>query len=643
MKKAMSNVDVAAVVDELKSRLIGGFVGKAYQQSSDKIWLIVQSPKEGRLNLLLQAGKRVYITRQPRPASKTPPQFPTMLRIHLSGGRITDIKQHDFDRVLEITVERGGSPNYLVIELFPKGSMILLDQSRRILTVLLKLLYRGRRMAAGEEYLYRMNQPDPRTISMEALSGLLTSSDQDLVRTLVRGLNMGGTYGEEVCLRANINKNKPAMQLDEDEISHIYQALRDVFLSQTLDPHIVMNNGIPVDVLPRPLKVYQGSEINRFAVFSDALDEFFIGMDIEEPKQSPIDRRIEIQRKAIQEFEARENELIAKGELIYKRYWDIEKILKVIRAAREKGYTYLQIWERIEGSKLPEARLIRSIDSMGEVRLTLDTVELDLNSGLTVPQNAQRYYDQSKEMARKAKGARIALDATEHLKGSRDVSKRSKIQTFRRRKPKWFERFRWFFSSDGFLVIGGRDADSNEEVYSKYLDKRDLALHTDEPGAPLTVIKTEGEDVPDTTLLEAAQFAVSYSSIWKAGQFSGDCYVVKGNQVTKTPEHGEFLRKGAFVIRGERRYFHNLAVGISIGISNGVLIGGPSSAIMSLADPIVEIEPGQYNPDDLAKRIYRLFSERIEDKAYLKSIASIDQIVHFLPSGGSRIKDDQQE
>jgi len=68
-------------------------------------------------------------------------------------------------------------------------------------------------------------------------------------------------------------------------------------------------------------------------------------------------------------------------------------------------------------------------------------------------------------------------------------------------------------------------------------------LHTDAPGAPLTVIKTEGEEVPQRTLLEAAQFAVSYSSIWKAGLAAGDCYLIGGDQVTKTPEHGEFLKK----------------------------------------------------------------------------------------------------
>ncbi|HNY34934.1 MAG TPA: NFACT family protein, partial [Methanothrix soehngenii] len=213
MKKAMSNVDVAAMVKELQDRIGGGFMGKAYQQSSDRIWLSVQSPAEGRLDLLLEAGRRVHITKAERPASKTPPQFPTMLRSHLSGGRIVDIRQHEFDRLLEIKVERSGTPRYLIVELFPKGSMILLDESRNILSMLRKMLYRGRKMAAGEPYLYHPGQLDPRTIARDELALWLASSGQDLVRSLVRGLNMGGTYGEEVCLVAGVDKNKEAIDL----------------------------------------------------------------------------------------------------------------------------------------------------------------------------------------------------------------------------------------------------------------------------------------------------------------------------------------------------------------------------------------------------------------------------------------------
>jgi predicted ribosome quality control (RQC) complex YloA/Tae2 family protein len=641
MKKAMSNVDVAAMAAELSDRILGGFMGKAYQQSSDKIWLSVQSPAEGRLDLLLVAGKRVNITRAERPASKTPPQFPTMLRNRITGGRIVEILQHDLDRVLEIAVERSGSRHYLVIELFPKGSMILLDENRQILSMLKKMVYRGSKMAAGEKYLYHPGQLDPRTISQEELSAWLASAGQDLIRSIVRGLNMGGTYGEEVCLVAGVDKNKPAADLVPEEIERVHQALREVFLNETLDPHIVLDNGEPVDVLSRPLKIYDGLEIKRFATFSEAVDAFFVEKEVdEERKKNPLDRRIDVQQKAIDEFEAQEKAFVSKGELVYQIYGSVEQILRVVDQAKARGFSYNQIWERISGSGLPQARTILSLDGQGEMRVLLEGVELELHAGLTVPQNAQRYYEKAKEMARKGSGAKEALAVTKLLRAGKAASKKPRpVSFYRRRKPKWYERFRWFFSSDGFMVLGGRDADGNEEIYTKYMERRDLVMHTDAPGAPLTVIKTQGEIVPESTLLEAAQFAVSYSSVWKGGLVAADCYMITGDQVSKTPESGEFLKKGAFVIRGERTYFKDTPLGLALGIADGVLVGGPISAIKPKADPVVEIEPGELNADDLAKKIYRQFSDKVEDRAFLKSVASVDQMVQFLPPGGSRIKE----
>jgi predicted ribosome quality control (RQC) complex YloA/Tae2 family protein len=641
MKKAMSNVDVAAMVAELSDRILGGFMGKAYQQSSDKIWLSVQSPAEGRLDLLLVAGRRVNISKAERPASKTPPQFPTMLRNRLSGGRIVEVRQHDFDRVLEIAVERSGARHYLVVELFPKGSMVLLDESRTILSMLKKMVYRGSKMAAGEKYLYHPGQLDPRTISLPDLASWLATAGQDLVRSLVRGLNMGGTYGEEVCLVAGVDKNRPAADLDVAEIERVHQALREVFLAETLDPHIVLDGGEPVDVLSRPLRIYEALEKRRYATFSEALDAFFVEKEgTQEEKKNPLDRRIEVQKRAIEEFEAQEKALIKKGEQVYQIYGSVEQILAVVGQAKEKGFSYNEIWERVSGSTLPAARSILSLDGQGEMRVLLVGEELELHAGLTVPQNAQRYYEKAKEMARKASGAKAALAITEELRSGKSAPRKTRAASvYRRRKPKWYERFRWFYSTDGFLVLGGRDADSNEEIYTKYLERRDYAMHTDAPGAPLTVIKTEGELVPEQTLLEAAQFAVSYSSVWKGGLVAADCYLIKGDQVSKTPESGEFLKKGAFVIRGERRYFKDTTLGLAVGIAEGVLIGGPVAAVRPKADPVVEIEPGELNADDLAKRIYRQFSEKVEDRAFLKSVASVDQILQFLPPGGSRVKE----
>ena len=88
-----------------------------------------------------------------------------------------EILQHDFDRVLEIAVERGGGRSYLIVELFPKGSMILLDENRSILTMLRKMVYRGSKMAAGEKYLYHPGSSDPaRYLSPISLFWLASSS-----------------------------------------------------------------------------------------------------------------------------------------------------------------------------------------------------------------------------------------------------------------------------------------------------------------------------------------------------------------------------------------------------------------------------------------------------------------------------------
>ncbi|HOU70609.1 MAG TPA: ribosome rescue protein RqcH [Methanothrix sp.] len=639
MKKAMSNVDVAAMVSELSDRILGGFVGKAYQQSSDRIWLSVASPAEGRLDLLLAAGRRVNITRADRPASKTPPQFPTMLRSRLTGGRIVEIRQHDFDRVLEIEVERSGTRHILVVELFPKGSMLLLDSSRTILSLLKKTVYRGSKMAAGEKYLYHPGQLDPRRISIPDLSAWLSAAGQDLVRSLVRGLNMSGTYAEEVCLVAGVDKNKPAIDLDDGETQRVHQALQEVFSDQSLDPHIVLDAGVPVDVLPRPLKIYQGLEARRYPTLSEAMDTFFVEAEPKEAKKDPLEKRIELQRAAVADFEAQESQLMAKGERIYQIYGSVEAILQVVAGAREKGFSYNQIWERISSSGLPQAKTILSLNGQGKMRVSLEETELEIDAGLTVAQNAQKYYERAKELSRKAAGAREAMAITEQLRAGASAPRKARpAAAVRRRKPKWYERFRWFITSDGFLVLGGRDAESNEEIYARYLERRDLAMHTDAPGAPLTVIKTEGKAVPESSLQEAAAFAVSYSSSWKAGLASADCYLIRGDQVSQTAEPGQFLKKGAFVIRGERTYFKNTTLGLALGISGGILIGGPVTAVKPRADPLVEIEPGEFNADDLAKRIYRLFSEKVEDRAFLKSVASVDQIVQFLPPGGSRIK-----
>ncbi|MDP2845632.1 MAG: NFACT RNA binding domain-containing protein, partial [Candidatus Methanoperedens sp.] len=256
------------------------------------------------------------------------------------------------------------------------------------------------------------------------------------------------------------------------------------------------------------------------------------------------------------------------------------------------------------------------------------------------PQNSQVYYDKSKKLSSKIKGALTAIEGTKKLSEKEEAPRERKKPE--KTKQKWYEQFRWFISSDGFLVIGGRDAQSNEDIVKKYLEKRDRFFHAHVSGSPAVVIKTEGKEVPETTLAEAAQFTVSYSGIWKSGQASGDCYRVLPEQVSKTPESGEYVAKGAFVIRGKRNYYKDVMLGTALGLvlnEEKRLIGGPVSAVKSRAQFVMEIEPGEFEQNDLSKKIYRMLNEKFKDMKLIKTIASPDKIAMFLPAGGSRVKE----
>lgn len=650
MKQEMSSVDIAAIVKELRPRLIDAKIAKIYQHSPEEMRIGLHIFKEGRTNLVIEAGRRFHLTKHPEIAPKFPQSFPLLLRKHLSGGRITEISQYDFDRIIEIHIQRGEGKSILLIELFSKGNIILLDAEKRIVLPLKSLSFRDRKVIRGENYELPAAQLSPVEVTIEELKEMFSQSDADVVRTMATRMNIGGQYAEEICLRANIEKSLPAKQLSD--LTPVMNSLQQVFkpLNEKLMPHIVLKDGKQIDVLTFELSQYEKYEKKYFSTFNEALDEYFskeekIKEEKEERKEEKIgavEYRLQKQMLALQKFKDEEVKLIRKGELIYAHYQSIDGILNAIKSARDKGYSWDEIKEILKKSELPEAKAIQSINpSKGTVIVNIENEYVELDTRLSVMQNSQVYYEKAKKLSSKSKGAIEAIEETKKISEEEKPFLKPQEKLLRQ-KQRWYEKFRWFISSDGFLVIGGRDAESNEEIVKKYLEKRDIFFHTHVSGSPAVVIKTEGKEIPETTLLEAAQFTVSYSGIWKSCQASGDAYWVTPEQVSKTPEHGEYVPKGAFVIRGKRNYYKDVMLGGALGLvlnEEKRLIGGPVSAVKSKAQFVIEIEPGEFNQNDLSKKIYRMLNEKFEDKALIKAIASPDKIAVFLPPGGSRVKE----
>ncbi|MDO5846611.1 MAG: NFACT RNA binding domain-containing protein, partial [Methanocorpusculum sp.] len=193
-------------------------------------------------------------------------------------------------------------------------------------------------------------------------------------------------------------------------------------------------------------------------------------------------------------------------------------------------------------------------------------------------------------------------------------------------------------TSDGVIVIGGRNADQNEELVKKYMEGKDRFLHADVFGASVVIVKGATERMD-----EAVQFAASYSRMWSGGAASCDVIEAAPSQVSKTPESGEFVAHGSFVLRGERTIHKDVPLEVAIGIVTEpvlAVIGGTPSAIEPKAKISVRLHPGTFEGNDIAKKVLRRLREALpegEQKA-LKTVLNTEAVAAFVPPGGSDIE-----
>ncbi|MFP9060396.1 ribosome rescue protein RqcH [Natrialbaceae archaeon A-chndr2] len=444
-----------------------------------------------------------------------------------------------------------------------------------------------------------------------------------------------------------------------------------------------------IDVTPFPLEEHVELAGEPYESFLEALEEYFFRLELDADEPDPREQRpdfeaqiakhqriIDQQEGAISGFDEQAQAEREKAELLYANYGTVDELLSTVRSAREDGVPWGEIAGRLEEAKesgLDAAKPFVDINGKeGTVTIRLEGEPITLVVDDGVEKNADRLYTEAKRIAEKKEGALAAIEDTreqlEEIKRRRDAWEAdggdddadgeededeprdwlAEPSVPVRKNEQWYERFRWFRTSDDYLVIGGRNADQNEELVKKYLERGDRVLHTQAHGGPVTVLKATDPseasssdiEIPDSSVEEAAQFAVSYSSVWKDGRYAGDVYMVDSDQVSKTPESGEYLEKGGFAVRGDRRYLDDTPVGVTVGIQCEPytrVIGGPPSAIEDRAVTTIRVEPGRFAQADAAKRIYRELRQRFADESFVRKIASPDQIAHFLPPGGSRL------
>ena len=178
-KKEITALDLKFLVKELREEVTGGMVRKIYQYSGSKTKQFLFEmfiPTKGGLWLYVDKQK-MFITKRKKASPQEPPSFCMFLRKHMMGKKIEDIKQHGFDRIIEISTHE----NILIFELFSQGNAILCDKSYNIIMPLQMQKWRDREVKPKIPYKYPPKVTDPFDMDLDSLKRSLAKNEKKVI------------------------------------------------------------------------------------------------------------------------------------------------------------------------------------------------------------------------------------------------------------------------------------------------------------------------------------------------------------------------------------------------------------------------------------------------------------------------------
>lgn len=638
----LSSLDVLYLARELGA-LDDAYIDRVYELDAGEFLLRTRHPELGRQNLLIKPGAYACLVPEAPETPQSPTSFATVLRKHLPGLRIRRVVQHGFDRVLVFELDERGQPLRLIVELFGKGNLVLVGADGVVRVAQRTETFRDRVVRRGEAFRFPPSRVDPLTLSHADFDRTLEAGKRDVVRFLATDVAMGGDLAEEIVQRAGVAKERRVNEMDATERDALWRAWQQIIGGQPEPGLAAFGAQVRAEAIPYRSSKYVGWARTPTPTLSAAIDlarkaAAEAAPEERDEERERLQRQVEAQAAAIAEMEAEAQRWEELGRHVYERYADAEAGLLVAR----------QVLDRLEWGDLPAEHRrgalppgIVAVDPEAR-RMTLRVGDVDwrVDPRQSLERNASQTFDEAKRVRAKTEGARLALADAQRRLASRVQAPKAKAEPPRRAPDKrfWFESFRWCYTTDGLLVVGGRDAASNEKLVKKHLAPGDLYFHADFHGAPSCVLKTEGKQPAEDAIRQAAHFAVCFSRAF--AQFgSADAYWVRPEQVSKTAPTGEYVAKGAFIVRGQRNYVPQLPMQVAVGrVGLGKdgkpsaspvvhrLMSGPVDAVRAWCKRFALVVRGDAKPAATAKELAPRFD------------ASIDEMVAALPASTLRVQ-----
>ncbi len=589
-KDRFTSLDALALAREVRA-LGRAHIDKVFDAGPDAFAITVRAPGAARRELLLVLGRYGALLDKGLEHAEEPGPLARELRRLLSGAVLSEVPDPAGERTIELLLARPDSvePLRLVIEFFGTGNLVV-ARGDRIVAVAHPKAWAHRTVRIGAEYRPPPSRGDPWTRTVAELEAALGSSRTDRVSTLAARLGFGGPIAEELLARAELPGSAPAPTDAGAAAIRIHRALSELLAELGDRPRgfLYRRDGVLFDVEPFRSQRWSAGEgeLESTETFSEAAHRYFSTLSPREVAAAPdpdaaaraeLLRQRAQQDKAVADLTAEAAGRTREADTIYAHYAEAE----AIRAEAER-------------SAMKEDRVEVSL---GEVRVSL-WVRRPLDA------SARSLYEEAKRAQTKLAGAREAIAETDRklAEGAPPPGTTAEPRTVEppSRKPYWFERYRWFLSSEGIIVIGGRDAATNDLIVRRYLKSKDLYVHADIHGAPSVIIKhpEEADRVAGpSTITEAGQFSVAFSKAWRAGLASASAFWVTSEQVSKAAASGEFVARGAWVIHGTKNVLRDLPTQLAIGTVEvqGVELWcvAPPSALRTRGRVRLTIVPGE--------------------------------------------------
>ena len=493
MKLKESSLDFHAFVSIYGDTILNSFIKKVYQVNQKEFVLQLYRSDVKKRDFFISLNKGIAFYDAEKPEEAT--QLSMLFRKQLSEKRIVGIEQINFDRVVKITLHTGQE---IILELFGGGNLILTDNGK-IVFAMDQHVYKTRKILIGEEYI------PPAVINpisdLETFSGILDASKASIVKTLATRANLGGEIAEEALHRTNIDKDKMP-----GEIREYYGALYDNIMEIVRESEKNKAFYYESDELLSPvlLTALGKDPDEKFEDFNVGIDFYLKHYPETDKNKSSVERRIESQRRSIEEF----NKLMLVynefGNYLKMNFQQLQKLINIVYNNVRKSNLNNFVFMELEISDINPAKNTFAVN-YNETKIVLNYRESAGN-------NINHVFNTAKEYKSKIEGAEKAIEETKKL-----IVKEKQKAGKKKRVKHWFESYHWFTSSAGNMIMAGRDAKTNEKLVKKHMSENDIYVHADIYGAPSTVIKNEGIDITEDTIREACEFAVSLSRAWPAG------------------------------------------------------------------------------------------------------------------------------